>query len=112
MNGNMLLHDRQHFPCQICRRQSPAQLLTAADKIYGTGIGREDAEENMTMRICLDELRRCQKLSPKPNFIVLLGERYGWIPLPETMAADKMRALYENVDIGVKYAGGNLLRSC
>ncbi|HRF69221.1 MAG TPA: DUF4062 domain-containing protein [Muribaculum sp.] len=72
------------------------------------GIGREDAEENMTMRICLDELRRCQKLSPKPNFIVLLGERYGWIPLPETMAADKMRALYENVDI----AGKSLLRTC
>jgi hypothetical protein len=25
------------------------------------------------MKICLDEIRRCQRVTPKPNFIVLLG---------------------------------------
>lgn len=49
------------------------------------GISREAGLDNRTMRICLDELRRCQELSPRPNFIVLQGERYGWIPLPEVL---------------------------
>lgn len=49
------------------------------------GISREAGLDNRTMTICLDELKRCQKLSPHPNFIILLGERYGWIPLPETI---------------------------
>jgi hypothetical protein len=30
------------------------------------------------------ELRRCQPDRPKPNFLILLGQRYGWRPLPET----------------------------
>lgn len=28
------------------------------------------------------EIARCQMLSPKPNFLVLAGLYYGWIPLP------------------------------
>jgi WD40 repeat protein len=35
------------------------------------------------MEICLREIARCQEQSPRPNFIVLLGERYGWRPLPD-----------------------------
>lgn len=47
------------------------------------GISEEAGLDNKTMRICKEELRRCQELSPKPNFVLLLGNRYGWIPLPE-----------------------------
>ena len=32
--------------------------------------------DHQTTGICLDELRRCQKTTPRPNFIVLLGDRY------------------------------------
>ena len=49
------------------------------------GISREAALDNRTMRICLEELRHCRELSPRPNFIVLQGERYGWVPLPEVI---------------------------
>jgi hypothetical protein len=28
------------------------------------------------MRICLEEVRRCQALSPRPNFAMLFGDRY------------------------------------
>ncbi len=34
------------------------------------------------MRICLQEIRRCQQVTPHPNFVVLLGQRYGWRPVP------------------------------
>lgn len=50
------------------------------------GVSKEAGIDNKTMRICLSELKRCQELSPKPNFIILLGERYGWIPLPEIIS--------------------------
>jgi len=46
------------------------------------GVSGEAGLDQQAMRICLDEVNRCQKLSPKPNFIVLLGDRYGWRPLP------------------------------
>jgi len=45
------------------------------------GVSSEASLDQQTMSICLDELARCQEVSPKPNFIILLGERYGWIPL-------------------------------
>jgi hypothetical protein len=46
------------------------------------GIREEAALDQQTMRICLEEIARCQRVTPRPNFIVLLGDRYGWRPLP------------------------------
>ena len=46
------------------------------------GVTEEATKTHQTMRICLNEIARCQNISPKPNFIVLLGDRYGWQPLP------------------------------
>jgi NACHT domain- and WD repeat-containing protein len=57
------------------------------------GISTEAALDQRTMRICLDELRRCQEDSPRPNFLVLLGDRYGWRPLPEEIPGDEFSAL-------------------
>lgn len=47
------------------------------------GISAEAAAHHRTMHICLSELDRCMKISPRPNMILLLGQRYGWIPIPE-----------------------------
>ena len=49
------------------------------------GISAEAASHHKTMRICLNELKRCVELSPRPNFILLLGQRYGWRPIPENL---------------------------
>ena len=57
------------------------------------GIRSEASVDNQTMRICLKELKRCQELSPQPNFIILLGDRYGWIPLPELITCEEMNDL-------------------
>src|ERR1035437_2386173 len=46
------------------------------------GVPEEAGRDNRTMRICLRELRRCRSGGPKPNFLVLLGDRYGWRLLP------------------------------
>lgn len=49
------------------------------------GISDEDGQNNRTLQICFDEIKRCQMLSPKPNFLILSGLYYGWIPLPFTI---------------------------
>lgn len=53
------------------------------------GVREEAAIDQQTMRICLDEIDRCQKTTPRPNFILLLGDRYGWRPLPAEIPADE-----------------------
>jgi hypothetical protein len=50
------------------------------------GVPGEAGLDHRTMRICFDELRRSQQISPKPNFLVLFGARYGWQPLPEEIS--------------------------
>ncbi len=49
------------------------------------GISEEASIDQKTMEICLREIERCQQQSPRPNFLVLLGERYGWRPLPDNI---------------------------
>ncbi len=46
------------------------------------GVTEEAALDQQTMNICLTELKRCQDVSPRPNFLILFGDRYGWLPLP------------------------------
>jgi len=57
------------------------------------GVPTEAGLDHRTMRICFEELRRAQKISPQPNFLILLGNRYGWRPLPEEISVDEFQAL-------------------
>ncbi len=61
------------------------------------GVSAEAGLDQQTMNICFEELARCQEMSPKPNFIILLGERYGWRPLPARIPADEFDALLARV---------------
>ena len=46
------------------------------------GISEEAGLNQKALDMCLEEIRRSQKITPRPNFIFLLGDRYGYIPLP------------------------------
>ena len=61
------------------------------------GVSSEAGLDHRTMRICLDELRRAQEISPRPNFLVLLGNRYGWRPLPEEISVKEFEELKKAV---------------
>src|SRR5215469_850299 len=52
------------------------------------GVNQEAGKIGRTLSICFEELRRCQELSPDFNLLILLGDRYGWRPLPESIPAD------------------------
>jgi hypothetical protein len=49
------------------------------------------------MKICLEEIKRCQRVTPRPNFIVLLGDRYGWRPLPTEIPAKECEHIVARV---------------
>jgi hypothetical protein len=57
------------------------------------GISNEAALDQSTMRICRAEIVRCQAVTPRPNFILLLGDRYGWRPLPDEIPAAEFETL-------------------
>jgi len=61
------------------------------------GVSEEAALDQQTMNICLGEIERCRWITPRPNFIVLLGDRYGWRPLPPQIAADEFEEICRRI---------------
>jgi len=45
------------------------------------GVMEEAGVDQQTMNICLNEIKR-SSYKPKPNLLLLVGQRYGWVPLP------------------------------
>ncbi len=61
------------------------------------GVSEEAGLDQRTMPICLGEIERCQRVTPRPNFVVLLGDRYGWRPLPPEIPAAEFAAIEAKV---------------
>lgn len=59
------------------------------------GVNEESAMDQKTLQICFNEIDRCQKISPKPNFLILLGDKYGWQPIPEIIPEVEMKAILD-----------------
>ena len=66
------------------------------------GVSAEAGLDQRAVEICLTEIERCQRLKLKPNFIVLLGDRYGWQPLPSRIEAAKIKAIAGKVSVADK----------
>jgi Domain of unknown function (DUF4062) len=62
------------------------------------GVSDEAGLDQQAMNICLEEIRRCRIVTPRPNFIVLLGDRYGWHPLPPQIPAHEFEQILAKVD--------------
>lgn len=72
------------------------------------GIPEAAQQAHATLDVCLQEIRRCKKLSPSPNFVVMVGNRYGWEPPQSRIQNDVMSALFSvaqssEVDLLEKY---------
>jgi hypothetical protein len=61
------------------------------------GVSQEASLDQQTMSIVLAEIDRCQRISPRPNYIALLGDRYGWRPLPSQIPADEFELILDRV---------------
>ncbi len=62
------------------------------------GVSEEASLDQQAMNICLGEIERCQRVTPRPNFIVLLGDRYGWCPPPSQITEAEFRSILSQVD--------------
>lgn len=61
------------------------------------GVNEESTMDQKTLQICFNEIDRCQKISPKPNFLILLGDKYGWQPIPEIIPDVEMEAILGDI---------------
>lgn len=77
-----LLHE-QVFPRAVRYCERRGATFQAVDLRWG--VTEQLAADQQTMQVCLAEIRRSRQLSPRPNCLVLLGDRYGWQPLPDTL---------------------------
>lgn len=57
------------------------------------GVNEESQLNQQTLRICLNEIDRCKRITPKPNFLILLGDKYGWQPIPPSIPEKEMSLL-------------------
>ena len=65
------------------------ESVSLCDLRWGVNTEDLDSEEGSrkVLSVCLNEIDRC-----RPYMIVLLGERYGWIPKPDTLREIETRA--------------------
>ena len=61
------------------------------------GINNEAQKDQKTLPMCLTEVANC-KAYPHPNFIIFLGSRYGWIPLPYMIEKLEFEEILKNTD--------------
>ena len=45
------------------------------------GVSNEAGLDHKAMEICINEVQKVFNY-PRPNFLIMLGNRYGWIPVP------------------------------
>ncbi|MBI4567751.1 MAG: DUF4062 domain-containing protein [Planctomycetes bacterium] len=61
------------------------------------GVSEEAGVDQRALAICLTEVARCREISPQLNFLALVGDRYGWEPLPACIPAAHFEALAREV---------------
>lgn len=56
------------------------------------GVSEEARIDQKTLELCLHEVQNC-KSHPVPNFLILAGDRYGWVPLPRVIEVSEFTVL-------------------
>ena len=59
---------------------------------------QESVDDHRIVNICMEEIKRCQEKSLAIAFIALLGDKYGWRPLPPSVEADEFEALLQLIE--------------
>ncbi len=91
---------REVFPKLEQHCESKGTKFQAVDLRWG--IGEDLALNQKTLETCLNEVARCQRISPKPNFIILLGDKYGWQPAPFKIPSEEMDQIQQKFSIAEK----------
>ncbi|XP_062618909.1 uncharacterized protein LOC134280509 [Saccostrea cucullata] len=68
------------------------------------GVTEDSQNDHSVEKICLQEIENCQKLSLGPNFVAIIGDRYGFRPIPTEIFQDDFKIIlsYVTKDIDLK----------
>jgi len=61
------------------------------------GISQEAGLNQRATDVCLNEISRCQASTKRPNFLLLMGDRYGWRPLPDDIPAGEWDTFFPHI---------------
>jgi WD40 repeat protein len=75
------------------------------------GVNEEAQLDQRTVEICLNEVRAAKADYPPPNFLILIGNRYGFVPLPYAVAQDEFEAGLAWLEGRDRQEAANALRS-
>lgn len=67
----------------------------------------ESTDDHMTTELCMKEIENCQRLSMGPNFVVFLGQKYGYRPIPTYILSSELQLLRD--ELTALNVDGNLL---
>ncbi|KAK0175700.1 hypothetical protein PV327_009429 [Microctonus hyperodae] len=62
------------------------------------GVRDEATDDHMTTELCMREIENCQRLSMGPNFVVFLGQKYGYRPIPTYVLSSELEMLRADLD--------------
>ena len=62
------------------------------------GVNDELQLDQKTLELCLSEVRQCKRY-PHPNFLIMIGDRYGWVPLPYIIEQKVFKKLIKVINI-------------
>ena len=58
------------------------------------GVSEEAQLDQKTLELCLNEVKAC-KHYPHPNFLIMTGNRYGWVSLPYAIEKDEFEKILD-----------------
>ncbi|XP_039275654.1 NACHT and WD repeat domain-containing protein 2 [Nilaparvata lugens] len=64
------------------------------------GVRDEATDDHMTTELCMREIQNCQRLSMGPNFVVFLGQKYGYRPIPTYILSSELQMLRDELANG------------
>ncbi len=62
------------------------------------GVNNEAQLDQKALEMCIKEVQSC-KTHDYPNFLIMLGDRYGWVPLPNIIDKDEFELISKNITL-------------
>lgn len=62
------------------------------------GVNNEAQLDQKALEMCIKEVQSCKRYD-YPNFLIMLGDRYGWIPLPNIIEKNEFEQIIQNIYI-------------
>ena len=60
------------------------------------GVSNEAQYDQKALELCIEEVQS-SKTQPHPNFLIMAGDRYGWIPLPYAIEKKEFETILKNI---------------